>query len=143
MLYIKLKGMEHRAPCFHIFCPCTHPRPKLRLKGHFFLQVVMFHIKLKGMEHRAPCFHMFCPCTHPRPRGWGKRSFFSESSHFAYQTNGNGAWSTTQEHILSLHILSAPWGWVKRSEHLFLLKVVMLHIELKGVGRRAPFHRVC
>ena len=27
MLHIKLKGMEHRAPCKHIFCPYTHPRP--------------------------------------------------------------------------------------------------------------------
>ena len=28
MLHIRLKGMEHhRAPCKHIFCPNTHPRP--------------------------------------------------------------------------------------------------------------------
>ena len=27
MLQIKLKGMEHRAPCKHIFCPYTHPQP--------------------------------------------------------------------------------------------------------------------
>ena len=26
-LHIKLKGMEHRAPCKHIFCPYTHSRP--------------------------------------------------------------------------------------------------------------------
>ena len=26
MLHIKLKGMEHRAPCKHIFCPYTHYR---------------------------------------------------------------------------------------------------------------------
>ena len=25
MLHIKLKGMEHRAPCKHIFCAYTHP----------------------------------------------------------------------------------------------------------------------
>ena len=25
MLYIKLKGKEHRAPHKHIFCPYTHP----------------------------------------------------------------------------------------------------------------------
>ena len=23
-LHIKLKGVEHRTPCKHIFCPCTH-----------------------------------------------------------------------------------------------------------------------
>ena len=25
--FIKLKGMEHRAPCMHIFSPYTHPQP--------------------------------------------------------------------------------------------------------------------
>ena len=27
MLHYKLKGMEHRAPCKHIFYPYTHPQP--------------------------------------------------------------------------------------------------------------------
>ena len=27
MLSIKLKGMEHRASCKHIFCPYTHSQP--------------------------------------------------------------------------------------------------------------------
>ena len=27
MLHIKLKGMEHRAPCKHIFSPYTLPQP--------------------------------------------------------------------------------------------------------------------
>ena len=27
MLHIKLKGIEHRAPCMHIVCPYTHLRP--------------------------------------------------------------------------------------------------------------------
>ena len=27
MLHIKLKGMEHRAPCKHIICPYTQPQP--------------------------------------------------------------------------------------------------------------------
>ena len=26
ILHIKLMGMEHRAPCKHIYCPYTHPR---------------------------------------------------------------------------------------------------------------------
>ena len=25
MLHINLKGMKHREPCKHIFCPYTHP----------------------------------------------------------------------------------------------------------------------
>ena len=39
MLYMKLKGLEHVAPCKHIFCPYTHPRPRggvKRLKHFFF-----------------------------------------------------------------------------------------------------------
>ena len=48
MLHIKLKGMEHRAPCKHIFCPYTHAQLPDGVK---FLKVVMLHIKLKGMEH--------------------------------------------------------------------------------------------
>ena len=27
MLHIKLMGVLHRAPCKHMFCPNTHPRP--------------------------------------------------------------------------------------------------------------------
>ena len=27
MWQIKLKGMEHKAPCKHIFSPYTHPQP--------------------------------------------------------------------------------------------------------------------
>ena len=43
MLHIKLKGMEHRAPCKHIFC----------LYPWGGVKEVILHIKLKGMEHRA------------------------------------------------------------------------------------------
>ena len=27
MSHIKLKGVEHRVPCKHTFCPYTHPQP--------------------------------------------------------------------------------------------------------------------
>ena len=37
-----------------------------------------------------------------------KKSFVSESSHDAYQINGNGAWSTMQTHVLSLRTSSTP-----------------------------------
>ena len=53
MLYTKLIGMKHRAPCLHIFCPNTHPRPlvwgqKIRI---FFLKLpchVAYQIKWNG-----------------------------------------------------------------------------------------------
>ena len=49
---------------------------------------------------------------------WGQKVIFSESSHFAYQINGNGAWSTMQAHILSLHIPSTP-GVESKGQNIF------------------------
>ena len=98
----------------------------------------MLHIKLKGMEQRAPCKLMFCPYTHTRSLGWGlkvKTFFFSESSHVAYQINGNGAYSTMQAHIFL-----GPWSGVKGSN--FFLIVVMLRIKLNGIERREPYTHI-
>ena len=38
MLHIKLKGMEHRAPCKHIVCPYTHLQPPdgAKMSKHIF-----------------------------------------------------------------------------------------------------------
>ena len=48
MLHIKLKGMEHRALCKHIFSPYTHTLNLwVGLKGKE-LNVVVLHIKLRG-----------------------------------------------------------------------------------------------
>ena len=80
MLHIKLKGMEHRVPCYHIFCPYTHPRPLGWGQKSFFLKVVMLQIKIKGMEHSAPFKHLLCPYKHPQPLDGVKRQdiFFAE-----------------------------------------------------------------
>ena len=87
MLHIKLKGMEQRAPCKHIFCPCTHPRPLgLGQKAKTFLNEIL-HIKLKGIEHRAPCKHIFCPYTHHPPPD-GVTTFFLKV--FLLHIKGNG-----------------------------------------------------
>ena len=59
------------------------------------------------------------------------QTFLSESSYVANQIKGNVAKSSMQAHILSLHTPSTPWWEI-------LLKVVMLHIILKGVEPRAP-----
>ena len=72
ILQIIFMGMEHRAPCKHIFCPYTHPQPlgldqKVKTYFFFFLKVVILHIELNGMEHKAPCKHILCPYTHPQP----------------------------------------------------------------------------
>ena len=90
-------GMEHRAPCKHIFCPYTHPRttPAVGLKGQniFLLKIVMLHIKLKGIEHRAPCKHIFCFYTHPQPQmGLKGQNIFLKVGmlHIKYLTSGSG-----------------------------------------------------
>ena len=143
MLHFKLMGMEHRAPCKHIFCPYIYPWPLGGAKGHniLLLKVVMLHIKLKGMEHQAPCkpYPVLTHTLHPQiwskglnifsessqcayqmkdiehhsstcsvfthTLGWSQnvKTFFSESSHVAYKIKGNGAYRTTQAHILSLN----------------------------------------
>ena len=111
MLQIKLKIMEHRAPCKLIFYPYTHPQP-LGLGQEvktFFLKVVMLHIKLKEMEHRAPHKHIFCPFTHPLPMGY----------------------------IFCPHTHTHPLGKGQKVK-AFFLKVIMLNIKLKGMERRAP-----
>ena len=74
---IKLKGMEHRARCKHVFCHYTHPRPLgfgQNVKIFYLLKVVMLHIKIRGMEKRASCKPIFCPLTHPQGQDWVKRS---------------------------------------------------------------------
>ena len=54
MLHIKLKEMERKAPCKHLYSVITHtlgPRGRVKVKT-FFLNVVMLHIKLKGKKYR-------------------------------------------------------------------------------------------
>ena len=67
-LHIKLKGMEHRAPRKHIFCPYSHtlsPWSQVKRSKRFCLDVVMLRFKLKGKNYRAPHKHILCPYTHP------------------------------------------------------------------------------
>ena len=81
--------MHAHIPSLH-----TYSTPLVGSKGQpiFSLEVVILHMKLKGMEHRAPCKRICFLYTHPRPLGWDQRSkhFFTESSHVAYQSKGNG-----------------------------------------------------
>ena len=70
----------------------------------------------------------------------GQNIFFSESSHVACQIKGNGTYSTLQAHILSFQNTSTPDG-VKNS-NIFFLKVVMLHIKLKGIEHDASTYTV-
>ena len=62
-----------------------------------------FLVKLKGMANAATCDLILFPYGVKR-----SKHFFPECSHVAYQVKGNGANSTMQAHILSLHTLSIP-----------------------------------
>ena len=84
------------------------------------------------MEHRAPYKHVVCLFTHPRPLVWSfnGKTFFSESSHVAYQINGNGAMSTMQAHSLSYtHLLSL--GQVKSSD-IEIVQISLFFIKLSA-----------
>ena len=76
MLYIKLKGMEHRAPCKDILYTYTtlNSCGGVKRSRHTFTEVVMLHIKIKRMERRAPCKHIFCPFRHLQTLDRVKRS---------------------------------------------------------------------
>ena len=52
MLHIKLKGMEHRAPCKYILCPYTHPCPvgSGQKAKTFFSQCGHVEYQIKGNE---------------------------------------------------------------------------------------------
>ena len=67
-----------------------------------------------------------------------KINLFSEYGHVAYQIKAGDAGSNKHgsNYLAHRHTLD-PGGGVKRSNYLFL-KVVMLHIKLKGIEHRAP-----
>ena len=74
---------------------CRPPSPDRggwgqKVKIQLFQNMVMLHIKLKGMTNAATYKHIY---TQHDPWGGvkGQNNFFSESSHVAYQINGNGA----------------------------------------------------
>ena len=69
----------------------------------FFLKVVILHIKLKGTMQ-----------AHTQ----NVKTFFFLSSHVAYQIKGNGAKTTMQAHILSLHTIVAP-GVGSKGQNIF------------------------
>ena len=78
----------------------------------------------------------FARRPHP-PRGCGQNSTFSEHGHIAYKIKENNECSNTQAHILSLHTPLAP-GVGSKVKTVFFLKVVVLHIKLKGMEHRPP-----
>ena len=113
MLRIKLKKMPHAAtwyrdkfstqgvglsifaPCKHIFCPYTHPRPlgsDQMIKTLFFLKShVAYQIKDYGAQSitQAHILFLHTPSV-PRVGLKVKTVFISASSHVEYQVKVNG-----------------------------------------------------
>ena len=76
------------------------------------------------------------PTDTPSTEGVGSKGqtiYFSETSHFAYQIKADNAGSTMVANIVPTDTTLDPGGGVKRSNYIFFLKEVMLHIELKGI----------
>ena len=63
---------------------------------------------------------------------------FSESSHVAYQIKADEAGSKMVANILPTDTPLAQGVGSKGQNYIFFLKVVMLHIKLKGIEHRAP-----
>ena len=113
------------------------PRPKLNFfskYGH-----VAYHIKVDDF-----CSNMIAnilPKDTPSTHGMGSKGqtiYFCESSHVAYQITGNGAQSIMKVNMLSLHTQTTPGVGSKGQTIYIFVKVVMLHIKLKGMEHRAP-----
>ena len=67
----------------------------------------------------------------------GQATYFSESSHVAYQIKVDEAGSNMVANILLTDTPSTR-GAGQKVKLCFFLKVVMLHIKLKGIEHRAP-----
>ena len=105
--------------------------------------MVMLHIKLKLTTLAATCNgSKYFTHRHTLDSGVGvKRSnyIFSESSHVAYQIKADEAGSNMVANILPTDTEHPqPRGLGQKAKLYLFLKVVMLHITLKGIKHRAP-----
>ena len=81
------------------------------------------------------------PTDTPSTQGVGSKGqtiYFSESSHVAYQIKADDAGSNMVANILPTDTPSTQGVWGQKVKLYLLLKVVMLHIKLKGIEHRAP-----
>ena len=81
------------------------------------------------------------PTDTPSTQGVGSKGqtiSFSESSHVAYQIKADNAGSNMVANILPTDTPSTQGVGSKGQTISFFLKVVMLHIKLKGIDHRAP-----
>ena len=80
------------------------------------------------------------PPDTPSTQGVGSKGqtiYFSESSHVAYQIKADDAGSNMVANILPTDTPSTQ-GVGSKGQTIYFLKVIMLHIKLKGNEHRAP-----
>ena len=132
MLHTKLKGMEHRAPFKHIFCPYTHPQSQMGSKSQKN-ENSMLHIKLKGMEHRAPS-STYSVLTHTFNPQMGSKSqniFFIKVVMLHIKLKGMEH-RATSKHIFCPYTHLRHWGKAKT----FFSEINHVAYQIKG--NRAP-----
>ena len=107
----------------------------------FFSEYGHVAYKIKAEDAGNNMVANILPTDTPSTRGAGgsknQTIYFSEGSHVAYQIKADNAGSTMVANICpQTHLRPRRWG---QKVQLFLfLKVVMLHIKLKGIELRAP-----
>ena len=111
------------------------PRPKLNFfrYGHVAYQI-------KAEDAGSNMVANSLPTDTPSTQGVGSKGqtiYFSDSSHVAYQIKADDPGSNMVANILPTDTpLTQEWG--QKVKLYLLLKVVMLHIKLKGIEHRAP-----
>ena len=109
-------------------------RPKLNFSeyGHVAYQIKADHAGSNMVAN-------ILPTETPLTQGVGSKGqtmYFSESSHVAYQIKADDAGSNIVANILP-QTHPPPRGWGQKVKLYLFLKVVMLHIKLKGIDYRA------
>ena len=110
------------------------------VKIKFFSEYGHVAYQIKADDAGNIMVAIFLPTDTPSTQGVGSKGqtiYFSESSHAAYQIKADDAGSNMVANILPTDTPSTQGVGSKVKLYLFL-KVVMLHIKLKGIEHRAP-----
>ena len=106
----------------------------------FFLEYGHVAYQIKADDAGNNMVANILPTDTPSTQGMGSKGqtiYFSESSLVAYQIKANNAGSNMVANILPTDTPSTQ-GWGQKVKLYLFLKVVMLHIILKGIEHRAP-----
>ena len=111
-----------------------------KVKNKFFSEYGHVAYQIKADEAGNNMVANMLPTDTPSTQGVrskGQTINFSESSHVAYQIKADDAGSNMVANILPTDTPSTR-GWGQKVKLYLFLKIVMLHIKLKGIEQRAP-----